>query len=553
MNEAQALLPDEVDVVVVGCGPVGALTANLLGLRGIRTLVIERSTAAHGQPRAFSCDDEALRIYQQAGLLEPLIKDMYASPLVEYVNGRGRPFAQIALSEVDFGLGQKPLHFFDQPRLEATLRAGLDRFDHVTLRLGAEVVGLDQSPGGVALRVRDVATGQDRDVRARYVLGCDGARSSTRTLAGIDLVGSTYSEPWLAVSGDIPPDGIRMSHTWFVCDWRRPAFISPATHGSYRLEFMLRPGETASDMETPERIAELVQPYVDPARFEVRRAAVYTFHNLIAERWRAQRVFLLGDAAHQMPPFMGQGLCSGLRDAANLTWKLGLVLTGAAAPAVLDSYEVERRAHTEEMAKVTVQMGRIFLARNRGLAWLRDNALRSIQTIPRVRRFVRRFEFKPLPRHKAGLLVSGPGAGVMFPQPRVTALAQNHPLDAVLGDGFTVLGPGVGPGLAQDPRWDGLPVRFVRVLEPAAPSAPPTSAPTSAPAAGGVDGPPDYLEVTDVDGALLSWFRRHRADVAVLRPDRFVFATASGKDIAGLPATLAAALRPTNQAMAPAA
>ncbi|MEV0460746.1 bifunctional 3-(3-hydroxy-phenyl)propionate/3-hydroxycinnamic acid hydroxylase [Catellatospora methionotrophica] len=516
----------DVDVLVVGCGPVGALTANLLGRRGVTTLVVERSPGPHGQPRAFSCDDEALRIYQQAGLLAEVRDGMRTAGLVDYTDGAGRPFAEITLSDVDFGLGHPPLQFFDQPRLEHALRAGLARFPHVELRLGVSLQELHTDADGVTALLSDL-DGDTRQVRARYVLGCDGARSTTRELAGIRLRGSTYEEPWLAVSGDLPPDAVRLDRTRFVCDWRRPAFVSPAADGGYRLEFMLRAGETAARLEHPAAVAELVAPYVDPQRFQVRRAAVYTFNHLVAQRWRAGRVFLLGDAAHQMPPFMGQGLCSGLRDAANLVWKLDLALHGRAGEQLLDTYEQERRPHTEEMARITVQMGRIFLARSRAGAKLRDVALRGLQLIPRVRRLVRRFEFKPLPLHRRGWHVGGRPAGTMFPQPRVTAAGGAGPvlLDDVLGDGFAVVGPAVGPAVAADPRWRDLPVRFVRVC-------PPGHAP------GVADG--DYLEVADADGRLAAWFVRHRCGLAVLRPDRFVYATGDGPDVS-VPAQAATA------------
>ncbi|GAA1737087.1 bifunctional 3-(3-hydroxy-phenyl)propionate/3-hydroxycinnamic acid hydroxylase [Luedemannella helvata] len=514
--------------MVVGCGPVGALTANLLGVHGVSTLVLERSVEPHGQPRAFSADDEALRIYQQAGLAGQLMADMYPSPVAEYVNAKGELFAELALSEVDFGLGYRPLYFFDQPRLEHTLRAGLDRFDHVTLRLGADVVAMAPGPDAVMLTVRGT-DGTTQTVRARYVLGCDGARSTVRTFAGINLIGSSYEEPWLAVSGDIPANGVRVDRTRFVCDWRRPAFVSPGTHGSYRMEFMLMPGELAHQMERPATIAALVEPYVDPERFAVSRAVVYGFHNLIADRWRVGRVFLLGDAAHQMPPFMGQGLCSGLRDAANLAWKLALVLSRAADEDLLDTYEQERRPHAAAMARTSVRLGKVFLARSRAGAWARDTALRAIQTVPRVRRFLRHFEFKPLPAHDAGLMASGRRRGVegrMFPQPLVLAAGSPspRPLDDVLGAGFAVIGPGVDPQLAADPRWQGLPVTFLRVR------------PAGTTLLGAAD-------VGDIEGGLAAWYARDKAEVALLRPDRFVFATGQADDVPRLTALLTTRLR----------
>jgi 3-(3-hydroxy-phenyl)propionate hydroxylase len=224
---------EEVDVLVVGCGPVGAVTANLLGVRGVRTLVVERGTEPHGQPRAFSCDDEALRVYQQAGLRDEIVADMHVPSVAEYVNARGRVFARIALDEIDFGLGARPLYFFDQPRLEAALRAGLDRFPHVALRTGVAMVALSQGPSSATVVLRDTATGEESRVRARYVLGCDGARSATREAAGITLSGSSYAEQWLAVSGTVAPDAVRVANTRFVCDWRRPAFV-PGVHAARR-------------------------------------------------------------------------------------------------------------------------------------------------------------------------------------------------------------------------------------------------------------------------------------------------------------------------------
>jgi 3-(3-hydroxy-phenyl)propionate hydroxylase len=283
--------------------------------------------------------------------------------------------------------------------------------------------------------------------------------------------------------------------TTFVCDWRRPAFVSPGAFDTYRLEFMLRPDEDPTEMTRPDVVARLVAPYVDPDRFTVTRAVVYTFHHLVAERWRDRRVFLLGDAAHQMPPFLGQGLCSGLRDAANLTWKIALALRSADADFPLDGYEAERRPHTEAMALTSVRLGRVFLVRNRFAAFLRDVVLRAAQTVPRVRRLVRHFEFKPLP--------ALPDGRVMFPQPEVVVGGERRLLDDVLGPDFAVIGPSVDAGTAQD--WSGPPARFLRVVR---------------------DGEPHTADdLVDVTGTLTAWFARHRTDVVVLRPDRFVHKT----------------------------
>ncbi|CCH32167.1 bifunctional 3-(3-hydroxy-phenyl)propionate/3-hydroxycinnamic acid hydroxylase [Actinosynnema sp. NPDC047251] len=487
------------DAIVVGCGPVGALTANLLGARGVRTLVVERSTGPHGQPRAFSCDDEALRIYQQAGLRREVERDTHPPRRAEYVNARGRVFAEIALDEIDFGLGARPLHFFDQPTLEAALRRGLDRFPHVTLRTGTGLTGLTRHEDHVT-----VTLDGGEEVDARYVLGADGARSATRAAAGITLAGTSHPEPWLAVSGVVEPGATRVGTTRFVCDWRRPAFVSPGALGTHRMEFMLLDGEDPEAMTDPATVRRLITPYVDPDRFTTTRAVVYTFHHLIADRWRDGRVLLLGDAAHQMPPFLGQGLCSGLRDAANLTWRLAQVLRGDADEALLDGYEAERRPHTEEMALTSVRLGRVFLVRNRFGAAVRDAVLRAVQTVPRVRRAIRHFEFKPRPALPGR---RGP-VGSMFPQPDVAVGGTRVPLDDVLGAEFAVVGPGVDTATAIG--WRGPVARFVRVVPP------------------GTEAPADITTVEDVDGALTAWFAEHGTDVVVLRPDRFVHATEVG-------------------------
>ena len=245
-----------------------------------------------------------------------------------------------------------------------------------------------------------------------------------------------------------------------------------------------------------------------------------------------------------MPPFMGQGLCSGLRDAANLSWKLALVLSGRADAAVLDSYETERRPHTTEMARTSVRLGHVFLARNRATAWLRDTVLRAVQTIPRVRRFVERFEFKPVPAYRRGLMAGGRRDGVvgtMFPQPRVLLAGSSEPLllDEVLGDGFAVLGPAAA-GNPLGAGWQELPVRFVAVH-------PAGTRLAGAPVLSG-SWQPERVDVIDTDGVLDGWFRRHRADLVVLRPDRFVFAltATAGADQAGRDLRAALGMRLTS-------
>lgn len=526
----------DADVIILGCGPVGAVAANFLGMYGLRCIVLEREAGPHGQPRAFSCDDEALRIYQQIGLVEALRADMVACERVEYTGVGGRKFAQIDVGELEFGTGYAPLHFFYQPLLEQTLRGGLRRFPRVSLRLGHELTALRQDDEAVSVEVRVVATGEYQQLRARHLLACDGAHSPVRRLLEVALVGRRYDERWLAVSGLAGEDAVRVAHTRFVCDPARPAFVGKGPAGDFRMEFMLRPDETPEEMEKPETIRRLVAPFVDPARLEIRRAVVYRFGNAVADRWQVGRVLLLGDAAHQMPPFMGQGLVSGLRDVANVCWKLALVVTRGVDPALLASYEQERRPHVRAMAEISVKMGHVFLAQSPTLARARDLLFRALDRVPRARKFIRGFEFKPGPSVEAGLIFGGrrrrgAAGGGYFPQPRVlTPAGFRARLDELLGPGFAVV------GLDCDPRalvgeaavWAALGARFVRIL----------SKQTSLRMTDEC-----VYDAIDESGALQAWFERHGAALAVVRPDRFVYGAASVGEAAALGRALAADLR----------
>jgi 3-(3-hydroxy-phenyl)propionate hydroxylase len=516
-------LVEETDVLIAGCGPVGALTANFLGLYGVRTLVLERELTPHSQPRAITCDDEALRIYQAAGLAGVLDAHMYTCPEVELVGASGELFARLLIQETDFGYGYPALRFFNQPYTERVLRQGLSRFPQVQLRLGQRVEAYAQDARGLSVTVRDAREDSTRTVRARYVLACDGGRSTLRQLAGIEMVGSTYDEGMLAISlllPETPPPLCRM-----VCDPHRHIFVTRCAGNEMRIECMIREDERSEELLRPERLRAFISPYVDPERATLLRAAAYIFNRRVASRWRDGRLFLLGDAAHLMPPFLGQGLCSGLRDAANLSWKLASVLQGSADEALLDTYELERRPHAEAMLEASVNMGRLVLTGSRPLAFLRDRVFRALDHIPRVQRFIHHLEFKPRPLLSRGFMPGGSRGhrqapeGTYFPQPHVGAPGGGVVrLDELLGPGFAVL---VHPDTRESSRRaartlaDSLGARCVSLLPLRS-------------------GQPRPGEAVDVEGKLDAWFREHRVDIAVLRPDRYVFGAVPGSHLARL-------------------
>jgi 3-(3-hydroxy-phenyl)propionate hydroxylase len=520
-------LVEETDVLIVGCGPVGALTANLLGSYGVRTLVLERELTQHSQPRAITCDDEAMRIYQAVGLADVLDAHMYTAPEVEFTGTTGELFARVIVQGLDFGYGFPVLRFFSQPYLETVLRQGLSRFPSVALRIGQQVEAYTQDAQGISVTVRDVRDHSERTVRARYLLACDGGRSTLRQLAGIDMVGSTYDEGMIAISlrlPEPPPPLCRM-----VCDPYRHVFVARCADNEMRIECMIREDEKPEDLLRPERIREFISPYVDPDRATILRAAAYIFNRRLASRWRDGRLFLLGDAAHLMPPVLGQGLCSGLRDAHNLAWKLTAVLRGQADEPLLDTYELERRPHAQAMLDASVNMGRVVLTGSRPVALLRDHLLRAMDRIPRVHRFIKNFEFKPRPLITHGFMLGGSRAhrqapeGTYFPQPRVGAPGGGTVrLDELLGPGFAVLvHPDTGDVFrrAAQSLAESLGARCVRIIPPRSGQAQPG-------------------EVVDLEGKLDAWFREHRVEIAVLRPDRYLFGAVRGSHLAWLTTAL---------------
>ncbi|MGD9996905.1 MAG: bifunctional 3-(3-hydroxy-phenyl)propionate/3-hydroxycinnamic acid hydroxylase [Ilumatobacteraceae bacterium] len=324
------------DVVVVGLGPTGATLANLCGLWGLSTLVFERSADPFPQPRACHLDAEIARVFQGLGFESQLHELLTISAGMEYVDGTGHRLFTFEGFERAPLLGWHEDYVFIQPEIDAMLRNGLDRFEDVEVRLGHDAPPLDELT-----------------TLGRYVVACDGAASTVRSRLGVGLTDLGFDQPWLVVDimvhDEAPPLPAIIQQ---VCDPARLATFVPS-HGRHRRwEFRLADGEPA-----PDPWSLLAGWGVSPRNAELVRSASYRFHALVADRWRQGSVFLAGDAAHQMPPFMGQGMCSGIRDAANLAWKLASVLHGDAGDDLLDTYERERRPHVEATTRLSIQAG----------------------------------------------------------------------------------------------------------------------------------------------------------------------------------------------------
>ena len=494
------------DVAIIGCGPVGGLAANLLGKAGIKTLVVERVAEPHPLPRAVHIDHEVMRLLQSAGLsdrLAPMVRDTQGhmhigadGGVIRYMGtaGRPRPF------------GWSADYFFYQPELEAVLREGLGRFSGVDLRLGVECLGMEQDDQGVRLRLAQ-PNGEGEVVSARWVIACDGAGSPTRKSLGIALDDLDFEEPWLVVDAEVdgplvfpgfhhvPDDADLQQLSIMLCDPRRPATIVPGRGNHRRWEFMLLPGEDETTLDAA-AVEALVAPWVGPAPSRIVRAATYRFHGLIAEHWKVGRVFLAGDAAHQTPPFFGQGMCHGMRDVANLAWKLEKVLADEAPARLLDGYQSEREPQVRSVIASAVEAGRYICMLDPVRAAERDAEMRA-----RVGDPVRTAADLITPIR--GLTLDSPGAGKRFIQPRVRLDGQDRLLDDATGGGLVLISR--GEATETEPTLiEPLGIRSFRL----------------------------EADLEDVSGDLGRWLDDHQADAVLLRPDFYVFGTAGGRGAA---------------------
>lgn len=501
-DSSTAVLPTSTDVLLIGYGPVGACIAALLGRYGVNTLVIDRLSEILLIPRAIALDNEALRILQMAGLGE----DAFERIAIPEVRMHSPWLGQFARANTAGSIDGHPrLVTFYQPELERALRSKVAEWPNVQFCSGYELVDLRQDTTGVTVVLKDAA-GVLHEVCCNYLVGADGASSKVRHLIGQDFQGTTYGEDWLIVDAG-QRAGKAIDHIEFICDPRRPAPHMPAPGGRERWEFMLQPGEQAAQMEQPEQLAALLKRWIKPEELHVERQAVYRFHARCCDSFQNGRVFLAGDAAHITPPFVGQGLVAGLRDAANLCWKLAWVSKGRASPAILDSYDMERRPHARKMIAMAKQMGHLIMPRSILRSLLIHGLMRLLGLVPPLRAIFEELQIKPANRFDNGLFARGRKTGGQLAQGLVKPPADSILLsDEVLGDQLSLIGFGVDPqALLDEPvraRWLASGGQFLQIgLRGQRPS-----------------GSTGFVE--DMSDALVPSIKP--GQVAVVRPDRVV-------------------------------
>src|SRR5438477_8357781 len=345
-------------VAIVGYGPVGATLANLLGQAGLSVVVFEREPSVYHQPRAGHCDGEVMRVFQAIGLAREIEERTFVSPGMKFVDARGRLLLDWSRPQEIGPQGWHASYRFHQPYLEQSLRRGVERFPRVEVRLRSDVYALAENADGVELRYESLTNGTLGRVRAKYVVGCDGARSLVRRFMDVTQEDLGSHERWLIVDVQLKVAKPELEKiTVQVCDPARPTTLIQMVENRRRFELMLMPGDDPAEFSRQERVWELISPWVRPDEGTIERAVVYTFHSVIAERWRAGRLLLAGDSCHQTPPFMGQGMCAGIRDASNLAWKLDWVVKERASPSLLDTYQAERSPHVRQYIETAVKLG----------------------------------------------------------------------------------------------------------------------------------------------------------------------------------------------------
>lgn len=496
----------DADVAIVGYGPTGVSAANFLGSMGVKVVAFERDKDIYQRARAVTVNDWTLRCFQSVGLDHALLEHMDPHTLYRWRTYAGKELMRVSVPPST--LGQPTAMAIYQPVMEQTLRDAVQRFSqNVEVRFGHQVTAIDQDADSATV------TANGEKVRVRYVLACDGGSSSVREQLGIRLKGDTKPTRWVVIDARVKrwwPDRHILT---FWSDRVRPVVDIALGMGNHRWEFPLAAHESESDFTTKEQLWALLDSMgVTPDDVEIHQHAFYRHHVRNAERWRLGRVFLLGDAAHLMPPWAGQGMQSGIRDAFNLCWKLKLVIDGAikehAAERLLDTYEIERAPNVAACTALTEELGRIITMQMTSGEKMKALIAKTLGTVGLK-------VSQPMagpPNIQAGWIHGAAGVGSavgkMPPQPIMySATGQRGRMDDLIGPGFVLLGSKCDPTTEMSDRqreaWLRLGARFVAVRT----------------ADGGSEGDSDLI---DIDGSLLRWMRKQSVRAIALRPDRFV-------------------------------
>lgn len=492
------------DVVVIGCGPTGVVLANLLGQLGCNVIVIEREHNIYPFPRAAHIDEETQRNFQTTGLMPQLSQHMAPFGYIDVVDEKGTILAEDKVHIASNLHGYFGSCYFDQPAFERILRDGLSRYPQVHLLTGVEAESVEDKGRGVTVLARRTADAATLIVNASWLVGCDGGQSRIRDKFGVEMESFAQKRRWLIVDTllkDMADAALLPNRFRYVLNPDRLTIFANGIGPNRRWEFQLSEGEKVPDTAN---VLRWVAPFIDPQRLDVTRIVSYTHNSLVAKSWRIGSIFLAGDAAHMMPPSAGQGMCSGVRDAMNLAWKLTAVVSGRAKPELLNTYGEERRPHYIQLLKGTLFLSERLQAHNALQRWWRKLSLQVLNKAPRLRSIFRRLTLRRPPLKSGFIANSARLAGHHLPQVEVKWNGGNALLDDVLGYRFALL---VKPETLTDSVVEWAAKHNIGVWQLG-------------------------KDLVEHHGTLAQWMREDGLEFILVRPDRYVFGAGAMRELA---------------------
>jgi len=490
------------DVILIGYGPVAQTLALMLGRQGRKVAVIERWKQRYPLPRAVCIDHELYRVLHANGMGAVLPSVTQPGPVYQWFNADWKELLSIPWS-MDSISGGPEVTFVHQPTLEEALDQAVAAQPTVETMLGYEFLTARQDADRVTIEIENLDTNDVKSLTAHYVVGCDGANSKLREIMGSGRIDLGFEADWLVIDV-LLKDGVTIEQLGIpaaaqYCNPVQPTTIVPAGVREGRVfrrwEFMRLPGVSIADMEDEARVWQLLAPWAGPDQIELVRHKVYNFRSLLAEKWREGRMLLAGDAAHVMPPFLGQGMCSGMRDAWNLAWKLDLILDGKASGDLLDTYQPERAPHVRQLMDMSIFLGKIICIPDSEAAAERDAAFANGTHPP----------FPPFPSLTDGLIRAGdPGAGLLSPHVTVSQGDRICRLDELVGGGFVLIARG-GAGTLSMPHTEALAALGTKLVQ-----------------LGEASG-----DLVDRDGRLVGMLDAEGWDVMLVRPDFYIYGGAA--------------------------
>jgi 3-(3-hydroxy-phenyl)propionate hydroxylase len=471
------------DIILVGFGPTSAVLANLLAQLGWNIKIFEQNTKIYDLPRAVFFDDEVMRVFQKIGLSDEILKCTLKVQGMDLINQNGLILSSYDASTEIGPLGWHAGYMFHQPTLERILREKLSTYPNVDIQLGHCVSKVSLNSDIANIEV-DGPNGSNC-YSAKFLIGCCGARSTIRDALNVDIHDYGADQEWVVIDIELTEDADLPLKTVQYCDPKRPSTYIPTPGLTRRFELMLMEGESAQDILKPEKISELLSKWLTPNQYRIIRSTVYEFHALVVEQWRNDKIFLAGDAAHQMPPFLGQGMCSGVKDASNLAWKLDFVLREFASDALLNTYTTERKPYVEKVIESDLWLSKMIQTTDPELASQRDQHLTSLPPSER--------QLQP-PIIKLGGLtfVNTSASGLPAPQP-MTLGGIKH--DELLGRNLTLIG--------EAPMSEGIKKLIDSTL---------------------------IAYIQDPDEHMQQWLNDHNAKAILIRPDRYIQAIVNCPD-----------------------